>query len=284
MTGDTSVGLTLGGGGARGLAHVLALEAFDELGIRPCCMAGCSIGAIFGAAYAAGLPGSEIRTRTTGLLGKRTEIIRKLFATAPNSLSELWSLRPFSAALIRPEKLMEIVFDDVLPETFSALEIPFATVATDFNTQTRHVMRDGALLPAVAASMALPSIFRPVEHEGHVLIDGGLVDPLPFDLVEGRAGITVAVDVTGGAPHSNEAKPPSALEAILAASQIMQNAIVREKLQRHRPDILIRPAVDRFRVLEFYKVHDVLESAAALKDDLKRALDDALSAGRRKTP
>lgn len=278
-----TIGLTLGGGGARGLSHILAIEVFEELGIRPHVIAGCSIGAILGAAFASGMPAKEIAERATSILGKRTEIIRRMFASAGDSLSELWNLRPLSAAAMNPISLMEVIFDGALPSDFSKLQIPLSVVATDYNTQSPYVLKDGPLMPAVAASMALPAVFRTVEHQGKILMDGGLADPLPFDIIASDAEISVAVDVTGIRVRDIPEEPPSALEAILAASQIMQNAIVREKLERLQPDILVRPIVSRFKVLEFYKIHEILDSARPMKDELKLALDAALSAEPQKT-
>ena len=278
-----TIGLTLGGGGARGLAHILAIEVFEEMGLQPKLIAGCSIGAIFGAGYASGMPAREIAERATALLGKRTEIVRRMFASAGDSLLDLWNFRPLSAALMNPVSLMEIVYDGGLPETFADLKIPLTVMATDYNTQSPCLLNEGDLVPAVAASMALPALFRTVQRDGHILMDGGLVDPLPFDVIEEQADISVAVDVTGLRVREEPEDPPSALEAILAASQIMQNAIVREKLERVRPDILVRPVVSQFRVLEFHKIRKILDSAEPMKDELKRELDKALTVASQKT-
>lgn len=279
-----TIGLALGGGGARGLAHILVLEVFDELGLRPHLIAGTSIGALFAAAYASGLTASEIRERAEGLLGKRTEIARRLLASPPDSLLELWSLRPLSAALLNPEALLDIVLPDALAARFSGLDPAVLVVATDYYAQAPHVIDRGSLVPALAASIALPALFRPVVLDDRVLVDGGLTNPLPFDLIEARSDVTVAVDVTGGRVPKRDGSPPSAIETTVAASQIMQAAIVREKLARHQPDIVLRPAVERFRILEFYKVAEILAAAAPLKDELKRALDTALSAAGERTP
>ncbi len=278
-----TVGLALGGGGARGLVHIDVLEAFDELGLRPDIIAGTSIGAIFGAAYASGLAAAEIRERAVTLLGRPAQIVRHLIAGSGDSFLDLWNRRPLSRSLMNPQALLETVFSGDLARDFSELALPLLVVATDFHRQEPFMMDAGDLLPAVAASMALPALFQPVVHDGRVLVDGGLTNPLPFDLIEPRVDVTVAIDVTGG-PVAAELKPPSAFEAIVAASQIMQNAIVKEKLKRHEPDIVIRPPVERFRVLEFYKVRQILEAAAPLKDELKRALDARLNAALERSP
>lgn len=277
-----SVGLALGGGGARGLAHIPVLEAFDELGLKPSIIAGASVGAIIGAAYASGMEARQIRAHADDVLGRWTEIARHLFTTTSRSLLEQLPLRPFSTALIKPETLMEAMLPASLKKDFGALDLPLKIVATDYHAQAPYVMESGALLPAVAASIALPALFKPVEHDGRILLDGGLTNPLPFDLIE-PADVTVASHVLGGPSAERGSGSPSSLEAAIASSQIMQNAIVREKLKAHAPDIVLRPNVDRFRVLEFYRVREILRAAAPIKDELKRALDARFNAAARKT-
>ena len=106
----SGVGLALGGGGARGLAHILILEVFDELGMKPATIAGTSIGAIFGAAYAAGLPAREIAERADEILSRPAEIARKLFSSTTANWRDLLKFPPFPAALMNPQSLIEIVF------------------------------------------------------------------------------------------------------------------------------------------------------------------------------
>lgn len=278
-----AIGLALGGGGARGLAHILVLEVFDELGLTPAVIAGTSIGALIGGAYATGLDAKEIGARARDILSHPAEIARRLFSGKPRDWMDLWTIRPFSASLMNPRALTQLVFPESASTDFTQLKIPFRAVATDYRDQSPVVLKDGPLDLAIAASMGLPALFRPVEHEGQILVDGGLTDPLPFDQLGGGCTLSVAVDVTGRTRVSAE-RAPTALEAVLAISQIMQNAIIREKLKSEAPDILIRPPVDTFRILEFYKIGDILEAAAPIKDDLKRALDKKLTGARERTP
>lgn len=276
------IGLALGGGGARGLAHILILEVFDELGLKPAIIAGTSIGAIFGAAYAAGLPASEIARRSDEILSRPAEIARKLFSSTTANWKDFLTFPSFPAALMNPQSLIEIVFPEAAAKEFGELDTPLRVVATDYGKQVAVILQGGKLAPAVAASMALPALFRPVELDGLVLVDGGLTNPLPYDIVQGDCAITLAVDVTGLRTVNNNRKP-NALEAILGTSQIMQNAIIREKLKRQQPDILIRPPVDDFRILEFYRIRKILEASMPVKDELKRALEARLSGEREKT-
>src|SRR5690606_25378284 len=150
------------------------------------------------------------------------------------------------------------------------LRTPLHIVTTDFYAQSSLVLTSGPLMPAIAASMALPAIFQPVIVGDRVCVDGGLVNPLPFDVIAGAADITIAVDVSGGVPDADEqpgnGRYPSAFEALVTSSQILQRSIVIEKLKSARPDIYIDVGVDQFHVLEFYKFDEILQAAAPAKD------------------
>lgn len=271
-----TIALALGGGGARGLAHILMLEVFDELGITPKLIAGTSIGAIFGAAYASGLSAKDIRATTEDALRQRFDIARQLFLARSDPVQMLLGVVPRRSALLKPEALLELVMPSRLAKDFGALKIPLRVVASDFFTQEQVVFDHGPLLPAVAASMALPVIFSAVTTGDHVLMDGGLVNPLPFDLIMGEADITVAIDVSGAKRVPEDKAPPGAIEAIVASSQILQHSIVREKLKWLQPDIYINVAVDGFHVLDFRKLDRILEAAAPAKEALRRQLDELL--------
>lgn len=273
-----SVALALGGGGARGLSHILMLEVFDELGIRPKIIAGTSIGAIFGAAYASGLSAKDIRAIAAEALRQRFDIVRQLFLARSDPVQRVLGLLPRRAALLKPEALLDIVMPSRLARDFADLAIPLRVVASDFFTQEPVVIERGALLPAVAASMALPIIFSPVVTGDHVLMDGGLVNPLPFDLVMGAADVTVAIDVSGAKRVPDDKTMPGAIEAIAAASQILQHSIVREKLKSMQPDIYINVAVDAFHVLDFRKLDQILAAAEPAKAVLREKLSRVLGA------
>ncbi len=272
-----TVALALGGGGARGLAHILMLEALDELGVRPVSIAGTSIGAIFGAAYASGLSATEIRAHAEVVLKQRLDLVRDLFAARSSPIAKLWSLIPVRSALLDPAALLEIVMPSRLKRDFSELEIPLKIVASDFYAQEPVVFTRGALRPAVAASMALPVVFQPVMHEGRALIDGGLTNPLPFDLVTGEADLVVAIDVSGAPVPSAGRDHPSALEALWATSFIFERTIVREKLRSLQPDIYVDAGTSHFQVGEFWKLPQILEAAGPAKERFKAQLSRALT-------
>jgi NTE family protein len=270
------IALALGGGGARGLAHVLALEALDELGVKPAVVAGTSIGAIYGAGYCSGLSGKHLRAHTEEVLGQRFELVRQLFSARAEPVLKFLSIIPIRPALLDPEALMEVVLPSKVARSFEELQIPFQVVATDFYAQEPLVFSAGPLRPAVAASMALPAIFTPVKISGAVLVDGGLVNPLPFDLVAPGADVTIAVDVSGNAPGTVavEERPshPSALEVIMGSSQIFQRSIVRAKLEARHPDVYVDCPVDHFSVIDFHRYREILAAAEPVKEVLKRQL------------
>lgn len=277
------IGLALGGGGARGLAHILMLEVFDEMGIKPDIIAGTSIGAIFGAAYASGLSAAQIRTHTQDLLSRRAELMRQFFAARNQPIQRLLNVFALRSALLHPEALLDLVMPETVATDFADLKIPLRVIAADFYTQEQVVFAQGSLRHAVAASMALPALFKPVANrtgpQGELaLMDGGLVNPLPFDVIAPKADIVIAINVSGAGRLPQDRTPPKALESIVASLQILQHTIVREKLRARQPDILIDIDVGRFHVLEFHKLKEVLESAAPAKVELRQKLDRILSA------
>jgi NTE family protein len=265
------VALALGGGGARGLAHIAVLEALDDIGVKPVAIAGTSIGAIVGAAYAAGLPGKVIREHVLRVLKDRAAVFAKLFQSRVGRLSDVFSRSLGNPVLLDGERLLDRFWPAAVPDRFEALQIPLVVVAADYHGRSEALFRDGPLLPAVAASMAVPGLVRPVEIDGRVFIDGGAVNPLPFDRLGDVADLVIAVDVTGGSDFDARAVPEP-FEAMLGASQLMQQAIVAGKLEARRPDILIKPAVDPFRALDFFKARAILAAAEPVKEEVRRRL------------
>ncbi len=274
------IGLVLGGGGARGVGHILMLEVLEELGVRPAAIAGTSIGAIYGAAFATGLPARLIRANTEEVLSQRFDLVRQLFAARQEPLQRIFNVLQLKSALFNPEALLDLLLPSQVPRTFDRLATPLKVVATDYYAQEAVVMSDGPLRSAVAASMALPMIFTPVEREGRVLMDGGLVNPLPFDVLGAAVDVTVAIDVSGmpRLPDGPGAAVPSAIEALVASSQILQRSIVTEKLKAGRPDMYIDVDVDRFHVLEFHRYREILAAAEPAKLKLRGQLSRLLGA------
>lgn len=271
----SGIGLALGGGGARGLAHIVVLEAFDELGVRPGIVAGTSIGAILGSMYCAGMSGTEIREYCVSLFSNRTRVIRRILGDKNGKLFALWT--PRRPAMFDPVVLLRTLMPEAVDCDFADLAIPLRVMTTDFYRQSEFVIDSGPVMPAIAASSALPGLLKPVEIGGRILIDGGFVNPLPFDTLRDRCDFTVAVDVSTG-PEEGGTEIPSALEAMLGSTQITLNSILSEKLRAGAPEALIRPEVRQYRVLDFFKIGEILAECRPVRDEVKRALEDRLGA------
>ena len=271
------VGLVLGGGGARGLAHIHVLEAFDDLGIRPCVIAGSSIGAIVGAGYASGMSGAEIRDYAIATFGTRAEVMSRLWRLRPESFASMISGGGTRFGEFSAQKVMRAFMPHSLPETFEELKIPLMVTATDFFSGSLTVLDSGPLFLAIAASAALPVIFRPEMIDGRIHVDGGLVNPVPFDLVAAPGRLVVAVDVVG-MPRGRERAIPTRIEAAFGASQLMMQTITRMKLEQCRPDIMIRPPIDDFRVLDFLHAERIIERTKSVREETRRRIETSLAA------
>lgn len=266
-----SVAIALGGGGARGIAHVLALEALDELDIRPAAIAGTSMGAVIGAAYAAGLEAKVIRGHILRVLRNRSDVVGKLLRARVGRFADLVLRGRGNPVLLDPEIFLELFWPADMPETFELLAFNTSVVATNYLDRNEIVYQSGNLRPAVAGSMAIPGLFRPVEHGRCVLIDGGAVNPLPYDLLFDSADIVIAVDVTFGG-RLRARRMPSPLELMFGAAQIMQGSITEQKIRRRPPHVLVRPKVEQFGLLDFFRAGQILRGAEESKDELKYAL------------
>lgn len=271
-----SVALALGGGGARGLAHIAVLETLDEMGIRPTAIAGTSIGAILGAAYASGMSGKDIRRHVTALANDRSGLFRKLLAArADGSLGSIIASGFRSATLIDAEKFCAQFLPGAVPSDFRDLAIPLTVIASDLYARREAAISSGSLKPAIAASMAIPGMSRPVLVDGRVLVDGGATNPLPFDKVRDKADLVIAVDVAGP-PSGPRNEIPNALETYLATILVMAETIIEEKLRHSGPDIILRPNVGVFRTLDFLRVGAILRAAEPVKAELRDKLEKLL--------
>jgi NTE family protein len=269
--------LALGSGGARGLAHVGVLEAIDEMGIKPVAIAGTSIGALIGAAYASGMHGKDIRRHIVRIAHSPSTTTRRLMAARAGKLTDLFSGAFGLAAQMDAEKFCQQFLPDSVAADFSALQIPLTVVATDLHRREEADLKAGPLRPALAASIAIPGLFRPVTLDGRIMVDGGATNPLPADQVAGCADVVVAVDVFG-IPDVERSDMPNAWEAMFTTLLVMGSTIVAAKHRHLAPDLLIRPKVAIFRTLDFYQASAILRTAEAEKAELKRKLAALLGA------
>lgn len=184
------VALVLSSGGARGYAHIGAIEALSEQGYEITSVAGCSMGALIGGMYVAGkLPEGKERMLSLGM--------KEIFSLLDLSLS--------MNHLVKGEKVMEALKQIVPDVNIEDLPIPFCAVATDIKNREEVVFDRGSLYDAIRASISIPSFFRPLKSSDSILIDGGVVDPLPLNRVKRTAGdLLVAVNVSAPSSHEIE--------------------------------------------------------------------------------
>lgn len=273
--GGLRIALALGGGGVRGLAHIGILETLDDLGVRPVAIAGTSIGAIIGVAYAAGHSGGDLRRHTEALLHDRVRLTRRLLkARARRPRRFFIDFR--HPILLDGQRFLEAFWPPGIPERFEDLQIPCRVVATDFQRREEVVFSCGPLRPAVAGSMAMPGLVQAAASAEGYLIDGGVVNPLPYNHLEGLADIVVAVDLSGaamGKPHRKG--PPSPAETFVVASQIMTNNVTARMLKDAPPDVLISPAVQHFLAIDLFKSSRIFSAGDACREQLIVRLDQA---------
>ena len=275
-SGDPSVAIAFGGGGARGIAHIHVIETLNAMGIEPVAISGSSIGAIMGAAMASGLSGKEIREFALESIGKPTNAIGRIWKAArPRGMRDA-----MEGGLRLGQFNVERILEEFLPETvarrFEDLKIPAKIMVTDYYDHCEVVCDSGDLRLAVAASAAIPAVFRPVMVDNRVMIDGGIFNPVPFDQITGLADIIIGIDVVG-LPSGVPGQPPSTIDMMFGANQLMMQSIIGMKCKTHPPDILLRPEVHQFRVLDFLKAKEILEESAGVAEQLKRDLDAAFA-------
>jgi NTE family protein len=222
------IGLALGAGSARGLAHIGVLRAFEDKGIRPVFVAGTSIGAMIGAAYA------------SGNLRKMEEFMHDI------TLKRMANYMDFTIprqALMEGDKIMELLHELIPISDFGALEIPFCAIACDIHTGEEVQLREGDLHQAVRASISLPGIFLPVFRENRWLVDGGLVNPIPVSVVRDfGVDVVVAVDLNHDVLDANGMKRGSKAKKALKKSSNAK--LIGEAFENHTVETgpLNRPA------------------------------------------
>jgi NTE family protein len=240
-------------------------------------IAGTSMGAVVGAAYGAGIEAPAIRTHILRVLRNRSDVMSKLLRARVGRFADLVLRGRGNPVLLDPEIWLDLFWPAGMPSRFEDLDTETIIVATDYLDRMEVAYNAGPLRPAVAGSMAIPGLFRPVLFGERVLIDGGAVNPLPYDLLFSLADIVIAVDVTfGGRPLKR--RTPSPFVSMLGAAQIMQGAITAQKIKLRAPDVLVRPKVEHFGVLDFFRASQILRAAENCKEELKSMLSEQMKA------
>ena len=261
------LGLVLGGGGARGLAHIGILEGLTELGVTPSRVVGVSMGAVVGAAYALRADWSEAlraedwrrlpvvnEARDGDLLERLSAYGRNIRRLAP-TMSH-WSPRKGFSEEARAT-LVDLYGEDA---RFEDCRLPFAAVATDLRGEGRTVLDQGGLVEAVLASASIPGLARPVELAGGLLVDGGFTDPAPVDVAR-DLGAERVIAVHVGLPPGDE-PADNWSSALLQALEAGQRGFAAARF-RHA-DLVLRPMfASRTRMLDFSSMQAIIDEGRA---------------------
>ena len=249
---DKKVGLALGGGAARGLAHIGVLEVLEKEGIPVDMIAGTSAGAAIGALYAQGKNASAIKAQALDLNWKR--------------LASLVDLALPKTGFIQGKKITDqlksVIGGDVM---FSDLKIPFACVATDIKTGEEIVIRQGSVLDGIRASISIPAIFTLAKREGRYLVDGGLANPVPVSVLKNQgADFIIAVNVTADAGNrtnwGKKAKEPTIFNVIMQSIYISTYSLVKSSLEG--ADVIIEPDLADIPYGDFQRAKEVISQGA----------------------
>ncbi|HXL82663.1 MAG TPA: patatin-like phospholipase family protein [Casimicrobiaceae bacterium] len=286
-----TLGIALGSGSARGWAHIGVLRALTEAGIAPDFVAGCSMGAMVGAAFAAGRI-EELEAWALSLDWRRVVGLVDV------------GLR---GGVFKGDRLLNIYQGQFVECPFSELSVPFAAVATDLATGQEVWLREGKVSDAVRASCTVPGLFRPVLRDGRYLIDGSVVNPIPVSLCRAMgAQVVIAVDlgthkarrfplepppastvksqrrgffnILGPSPPPEVRPLPSITDTLLGAIDIMQERIAQTRLVGEAPEVLLTPQLGRFGPFEYHRATLAIEAGREIVVEMLPAIQDALAA------
>ncbi|MDH3228568.1 MAG: patatin-like phospholipase family protein [Alphaproteobacteria bacterium] len=288
------IGLALGSGVARGWAHLGVLKAIDRLGIVPDVIAGSSIGSLVGGFYLAG------HVKQLELWARRLTKLRLL----------RYVNLGLGGGMISGKKLFQEAERYLGDKDIMNLKAPFVAVTTDLRTGHEIWLRDGKLVDAMRASLSLPGIFKPVRMNGHWLIDGALVNPVPVSVcralgaqmvicvnlnadimgkhheVEAKLGSEAGAAPNGGNGDTAQLlntimhpKPgiPGTFEVMIAALNIVQDRIARSRLAGEPPDVSINPRVGHVGLLDFHRADELVELGEAAVERAMPEIQDAIA-------
>ena len=284
------IGLVLGGGGARGIAHISVLRMIDELRIPIDCVAGTSMGALIGGLYASGMSVDDmeklvVSTDWPRLFDDSLQRPERSFRRKQDDRDGLATIGvgirkdgiKLSPGLLQGERILAMFERSTLRvsaiEDFDRLPIPYRAIATDLNTGEAVVLDHGSLAMAMRASMSLPGVFQPVEVDGRILLDGGLVNQVPIDVVRAMgADLVIAVDV--GTPLEKLGRDAGLLDVVSQISGMMTTGNTRQQLAKlGKQDVLIVPQLgDAVTTKDFTKAREALVIGAQAADAVRGQL------------
>mgnify|MGYP001208387183 CR=1 FL=1 len=264
------LGLALGGGGARGAAHIGVIQALHRAGVRPDVIAGTSAGSTVGAMYAATLDPAWIekrfrefiehesfRTFNSGELldGRNQEtFLSKVTSKVKQHYMVILGL---NRSYVAKREILENAVDYLLPvDTFEELKIPLKILVTDIHSGEDIVYESGELKEAIVQSSSIPGFFEPTHKDGRLLVDGGVTAPLPVSVLKKLTELVMAIDITN---HSLKPLDDPNMIEIVRRSDIITSLKLKERIAQDA-DILIRPDVLGLHWSEFGKFDDLLKS------------------------
>jgi NTE family protein len=271
------VGLVLSGGGARGAAHVGVLKVLEEMRVPIDAIAGTSMGAVVGGLYASGMSAKDIealigsvnwqdafqdRPPRAQLGFRRKQDDRNFLVRYALGIRDEGFVLP--RGLVQGQKLEQLLRNATLPvgdvQDFDELAIPFRAIATDLETGAAVVLKSGDLVTAMRASMSAPGVFEPVQLDGRLLVDGGLVENLPIETARSM-GVDVLIIVDVSFPLYSRDQLTSPLEVTNQAFAIMVRSRTLEQLAKRQPgDIVIVPPLERITSVDFTRVPQALRA------------------------
>lgn len=247
-----TLGLALGSGGARGIVHAGFLTALEEAGIKPDYITGCSMGSVVGGCYASGLTATEIRDTLLSLK------FWDLFDFSPVGLAKM--------ALLRSKKIYDLLSENLKVAEIQNFPIPFKCVATDLLSGKLHVFDKGDAALAIEASSTIPSVFRPVKFEDKLLVDGGCLCRVPFQLVkEMGAEVVVAVDALINTSEPVE-KVNNIVSMMLRVFDVMDwhaSSLLKER-DKHLYDLWLEPEMKGFTAYQVTDLEDIYDEGYRL--------------------
>lgn len=254
------LGLALGGGGARGCAHIGVIKALEEAQIKVDYVAGTSIGSLIGGIY------------TNGNLNEFAEFLVKLRQI---DILKYLDMARFGIGLLEGKKLETLLKLFIKENDFKKSRVAFAAVAADLHSGDEVIIHEGKITDAIRASIAIPGIFSAAYLNDKYLVDGGVVNPLPIDAVRQMgADIVIAVDLNHSfiqEKYSRKNKPrkslwqkwfksmPNIIETIENSVFIMQDQITRKNLKEYPADFLIRPDLSKAKIFDFHRAEEMIE-------------------------
>ncbi len=255
------IALVLGGGAARGFAHVGVIRVLEQEKIPIDMIVGTSVGSLIGAIYANDLNSFELEWTAFSL--EKDNVLDYAL------LSTITGLGP-----VKGDKLEDFVKNRVPVANIENLKLPFAAVATDLNRGTRVVIDHGPVARAVRASSAIPGVFNPVEHQGRLLVDGGVVDNIPIDVAKEKgADIVIAVDISENVVNFNIT---NVVDVIIQAVTIITSE--NAKHEKKDADVLISPAVGDVGTFDFTQkkrcMQAGIEAAQKAVPEIKKKIEE----------